>query len=88
MLQLEFHRMLQADRERELQEALRRRGFIEASLEQADSDGVDGVPLGDRTGGRGDAGADVGWSQDLHPAPGAEQGRGRLLRPVHAQPEP
>jgi hypothetical protein len=69
MLQLELHRMLQADRERDLQDALRRRRLLQApAAEEADSDRVAGVAFGDGPGRRSGPGADLGRCQDLNPA--------------------
>ncbi len=89
MYVLERHRTFEADRRRELREALQRGALLEAlASDEAASDGIAGVPLGDRAGRRSDPGADLGWGQDLHPAAGPEQRNGRLVRPVQAQPEP
>ena len=69
MLQLELHRMLQADRERDLQDSLRRHALLKASAPDADSDRIVGVPLRDRPSHRGDPVTDLGRCQDLDPAP-------------------
>ena len=46
------------------------------------------VAFRDRTGRRGDPGADLGRVEHLDPAPGTEQHGGRLVRPVQPQPKP
>jgi hypothetical protein len=69
MLQLELHRMLQADRERELQDALRRRALLKTpAAGDGDSDGVAGVAFGDGPRRRSSPGTDLGRCQDLNPA--------------------
>ena len=86
MYLLELHRAREADRRRELRDAIRRNALFEAQAqaEEASAD-VAGVSLGDRAGRGGDPRANVGRGEDLHPAPGSEQGGRRLVRPVQAQ---
>lgn len=71
----EFHRSLEADRRREMREALRRGAVFEA-LAAAESDateshGIGRVAIGDRVRGRGDPCSDLGRGENLNPAPGA-----------------
>ncbi len=63
----EFHRTLEADRRREIRDALRRGELLEARA-AADSHGVASVPLGDRAGRGSDPGADLGRANHLNPA--------------------
>ena len=51
------------------------------------SDRVVGVALDDGPGRRGDASPDVGRTEDLDPASGAEHRQRRLVRPVQAHPK-
>jgi hypothetical protein len=76
------------------QEAERRRGQRNADHvaafregQRAASDEVSGVSFGDRAGGRSHEAADLGWGDDLHPAPGGEQGARRIVGPIQAQPK-
>ena len=70
---LELHRAFEADRRRELREAIRRGALLEAR--DADDAGdpsaaVRTVSLGDRTGRVGDSTANLRRGQDLDPSPG------------------
>jgi hypothetical protein len=86
---LELHRALEADRRREMRNALIRGAMFEALASEADdSADVAGVPIGDRSGSRHHPGADLGWGQDLDPAPGTQQRAMGLVRPIQSQPEP
>jgi hypothetical protein len=68
---LELHRTFEEDRRREMRNALIRGAMLEAlASEPEDSPDVAGVPLGDRSGGRRDPGADLGWGKDFDPASG------------------
>jgi hypothetical protein len=64
----EFHRTLEADRRREMHEALRRAALLESRRTSGSDGGVERVPLGDRAGGGGDRRPDLGRSEDFHPA--------------------
>ena len=89
MYLLELHRTRQADLRREMREALRRGAQLEAlARDEAASDEVGGVSVGDGASDRGDPSPDLGRSKDLHPAPRAEHHDRRLIRPVQPQPEP
>ena len=80
MLLIDLTWTIQADRERALRDASRRREARAAASEQSQalagrepghdvsSDQLGRVALRDGAGRRGDAGADVGGFQDLHPA--------------------
>ncbi len=48
---------------------------------------VRGVAFGHRASRRGDLGADLGRSEDLHPATRGEKDTRRLVRPVQSQPK-
>jgi hypothetical protein len=86
---LELHRTLEEDRRREMRNALIRGAMFEAmASEPEDSADVVGVPIGDRSGSRRHPGTDLGWGQDLDPAPGAKQRSMGLVRPIQSQPEP
>ena len=61
--------------------------LLERHLERERSDGFAGIPLGDRPGRGGYAGADLGRTEDLQPAPGSEQVSRGLVRPVQTQPK-
>ena len=87
MYLLELHRAREADQRRELRDAIRRNALLEAQ-DRAESASVAGVSLGDRAGRGSDPRPNVGRSEDLHPAPGTEQGGRRLVRPVQAQSKP
>jgi hypothetical protein len=71
----EFHRSLEADRRREMREALRRGAVFEAraAAESAatESGGISRVASGDGARGRGDPCPDLGRGENLNPAPGA-----------------
>ncbi len=89
MYLLELHRAREADLEREIRADLRRGAHLEAmARDHEPSEGIAGVALGDGSSGRRDPGTDLGRAEDLHPAPGAEHGGRRLVRPVQPQPEP
>ena len=85
MFLLEYRRALEADRQREMRQALRRGAFL-AARSDADSR-IDSVALGDGAGRGGDSRTDLGRSQDFDPAPGAEQGARRFVRPIQTQPK-
>ena len=73
MYLLELHRALEVERERGIRDGLRRARFLaEFESDDADSDGVAGVTLGDRAGGGGHAGTDLGRRQHLDPTPRPE----------------
>jgi hypothetical protein len=88
MALLELHRTLEADRRREMREALRRGALLEslAAAETASGE-VAGVALGDRAGRGRDQAADVGRVEDLNPTSRGEQVARRVVRPVQSQPE-
>ena len=69
---LELHRALEADRRRELREAIRRGALLEASQRDDGSDGAGGVARGDRVGRVGDPRTDLGRCHDLDPSPGTQ----------------
>ena len=88
MTLLELHRTFEADRRREMREAARRGALLESlAAGEAVSGEVAGVAIGDRSGGRRDQAADLGRSQDLHPASGGEQVARRVVRPIQSQPK-
>ena len=89
MYLLELHRAREADRRREIREAVRRAAHLDALARNDErSDEVAGVALGDGPSGCGDASADLGRAKDLDPTTGAEHRVRGLIRPVQAQPEP
>ena len=86
MYLLELHRAREADRRRELRDAIRRNAMLEAQARAEEASGdVAGVSLGDRAGRGGDPRPNVGRSEDLHPASSTEHDARRLVRPVQAQ---
>jgi hypothetical protein len=88
MMLLELHRTFEADRRRETLAAARRVAALDAMAASSDgSDPITGVPVRDRAGRGGEAGADLGRVQDLEPGTGAEKRQGRLVRPAQAHPK-
>ena len=88
MTLLELHRTFEADRRREMREALRRGVLLESlAASETVSSEVAGVAIGDRAGGRCDSVADLGRPEDLHPATGGEQVARRIIRPIQSQPK-
>ena len=84
MVLLELHRTLEADRSREARFAARRAAQAEALAPTTEgSDRIALVAPGDGAGRRGDAGTDLGRTQDLDPGSGAEQ---RQRAPRRASP--
>jgi hypothetical protein len=72
MTLLELHRTFEADRQREMREALQRGALLEAlAASETVSGEVAGVPIGDRARRRRDKSADLGRPEDLHPATGS-----------------
>ena len=57
---LELHRALEADRQRETREAVRRALLMSVAEPPRRSGEIGAIALGDRTGGRGDPGTDLG----------------------------
>ena len=89
MYLLELARTIEADRRREAREGVFRQHVRDAMAAIHDeSVRVVGVARGDRPGGRGDARADLGRREDLHPASRTEHVAGGLVRPVQAEPKP
>ena len=88
MTLLELHRTFEADRRRDMREAIRRGALLE-SLAASDlvSGEVAGVAIGDRARRRRDQAADLGRPEDLHPATGGEQVARRVVRPIQSQPK-
>lgn len=57
---MELHRALEADRQRETREAVRRALLMAAADTPRRSGEIGAIALGDRTGRRGDTGTDLG----------------------------